>query len=385
MLYDINASKVSTLYGVDGNRVSVLYDIFGNVVSGNEDVTPSTDYETTILSVIDAWANEYQADSGIVPLIIHTDQHQYLNSKRKTTFDFLAKSVKMSELSALIGLGDVCGGTNNDTNLNNMVSCLSSIPKSKQINIAGNHDVWAGKTEGSAYSYSIIDEPTMEKLHSEYMNNTSYGVSHQYDTHGNEYLIDEEHDIKYCVFATWYYDNTETEERQPYHKHRLTPEVAEYMIDMLSSVDQYDIVILSHIQPYKNSHEWVYPAVDGNDVTTETKSQLFNSNIGYDAVLDQMIADRKAKTGGTLIDSYGGVHNYDFSKCTSDILCCLAGHTHEDMYTSFGGVPVVVFDGYRYDLNPLYMVNIDRTRERVNVWKFDTGSNIYNFQVPFAQ
>jgi hypothetical protein len=216
------------------------------------------------------------------------------------------------------------------------------------------------------------------------MNNTSYGTNHRYDTHGNEYLIDEEHGIKYCIFSTWYYDNTETEERQPYHKHRLTYDVAEYMIEMLSAVDSYDIVILSHIQPYRGSREWSYPAVDGNEAYTETKNRIGTGCLGHDVALEQLISDRKAKRSGTLTDSHGGVHHYDFSQCTSDILCCLAGHFHEDTYATVGGVPAVVFDGYKYDLNPLYMVNIDRTNQRVNVWKFDTGANVYNYQIPFG-
>lgn len=371
-------------YDINGNKVSVLYDIFGSVISGNADVVPGNTYESAILSAMDAWASEYGADANIVPLIIHTDQHQNLATANKGTFDFLAKAVQMEELSAFVGLGDVCGSVYTEYTLNNMVSCLSSIPKSKQINIAGNHDVWANQTEGSSYFYSIIDEPTMGKLHSVYMNNTGYGITHQYDTHGNEYLIDEEHGIKYCIFSTWYYDDTETEERQPYHKHRLTSEVAEYMIEMLSAVDSYDIVILSHIQPYKDSHVWNYPAVDGNEATTQTKAHTGTGCIGYDVALEQLISDRKAKRSGTLTDSHGGVHHYDFTKCTSDILCCLAGHSHEDRYVSVGGVPAVVFDAYRYDLNPLYMVNIDRTNQRVNVWKFDTGANVYNYQVPFG-
>lgn len=371
-------------YDINGNEIKVLYDINGNVIFGNEDVTPSNDYEYTILLARDSWANEYGADENVIPLIIHTDQHQYLNSTNKKTFDYLSKAIKTDELSAFVGLGDVCGAVYTESTLNNMVSCLSSIPKSKQINIAGNHDVWAKKLEGSSYAYSIIDETTMAKLHSDYMNNTSYGENYQYDTHGNGYLIDKQRGVKYCIFATWYYDDTETEERQPYYKHRLTSDVAEFMIDMLSSVDDYDIVILSHIQPYMNSHEWSYPSVDGKELTVESRAHTGTGCLGYDVALEQLISDRKAKTSGTITDSYGNVHTYDFSKCTSDILCCLSGHSHEDRYVSVGGVPSVVFDAYRYDLNPLYMVNIDRTNRRLNIWKFDTGSNIYNYQVPFT-
>lgn len=368
-------------YDIYGNTLSALYDIGGNMISSN--VVPGNDYESAIISARDVWESEYKADSSIVPLIIHTDQHQNLNAANKAAFDFLANAVDMSKLSAFVGLGDVCGAVYTERTLNDMVSCLSAIPKVKQINIAGNHDVWATKTEGSEYAYSIIDETTMAKLHSEYMNNTDYGENHQYDTHGNEYLIDAERGVKYCVFAPWYYDDTETEVRQPYHKHRLTSNVAEYMISMLSAIDSYDIVILSHIQPYRENHDWYYPAVDGNEVKTVTKAHTGTACLGYDVALEQLISDRKAKRSGTLTDSHGGVHPYDFTKCTSGILCCLSGHDHVDKYTTVGGVPAVVFDAYRYDLNPLYMVNIDRTKKRLNVWKFDMGANVYNYQIPF--
>ena len=164
----------------------------------------------------------------------------------------------------------------------------------------------------------------------------------------------------------------------------MTSEAVEAMISMLSVVDDNDIVILSHIQPYALQDEWYIPAVDGEQAGTssETRSHIAYSNTN---AIDNMIADRKAKRSGTITDSSGVSHSYNFSNCTSDLLCCLNGHSHEDIYgySPDDNVPSITFDAYRYDNVPAYFVNIDRTRERVNVWKFDEATNVYNYQVPF--
>ena len=52
---------------------------------------------------------------------------------------------------------------------------------------------------------------------------------------------------------------------------------------------------------------------------------------------------------------------------------------------AYGDVPIIIFDAYTYANYPFYMANIDRTNERVNVWKIDEANNVYNFQVPFTE
>jgi hypothetical protein len=100
-----------------------------------------------------------------------------------------------------------------------------------------------------------------------------------------------------------------------------------------------------------------------------------------------MIADRKAKRAGTITDADGVTHSYDFAPCTTDLLCVLNGHEHLDSfaYSPDGTVPAVEFDAYRYDNRPLFFVNIDRTKQRLNIWKFDEANQIYNYQVPFRE
>ena len=100
--------------------------------------------------------------------------------------------------------------------------------------------------------------------------------------------------------------------------------------------------------------------------------------------IDQMLIDRKNKASGTVKDSYGNVHSYDFANCNSDLICCFAGHEHCDKYMwQNGNIPVYIFDAYYVDNHPIYLVNINRTSKQINVWKIDDVPTVYNYQIPF--
>ncbi len=384
-VYNINGNSLNDIYSIIGSGSAVAYDKIGNVVFGQVPIDDydeySTEYQHTILQARDAWKTEYRADDSIVPVIIHTDQHRYLNSAHKPTFDYLNLAIRWDEVSAIIGLGDVCGAVYNTTDLNNMVTCLSSLPKNKRIDIYGNHDCQLNKAEGSSYAYAPLTDELYHTLQDTYFDNSHFGGNNsivKYGFKGNESMIDPVHHIKFCVFAVW------VTRGDPWYKYYADSDTINAMITMLSTVDNYDIVILSHIQPYERQSTKYIPAVDGHEASTVTSKP---ASLGYNIALDQLYADRKAKRAGTITDCDGNVHNYDFTNCTSDLLCSLSGHSHEDYtgYSPDGTVPALVFDAYRYDNVPLHLVNIDRTRQRVNVWKFDEANNIYNYQVPFVE
>ena len=383
-IYSVSGVELSALYDVRGIKLTQAYDIDGDqLIIGDYDEW-ETEYQHTILQARDAWAAEYRADNTVIPLILHTDQHGYLNAAHKPTFDYLAKAVKWDEISAIVGLGDVCGSSYGTSYLNAMKNCLSGIPQNKQINVAGNHDVWAQKPEGSSYSYGTIDDATFSVLQNTYFANSQFGdgANVRYGNRGNEYVLDSAHHVKYCIFSTWYFG----EGGEPYYSYRLSTEAANAMIAMLGANDGYDLVILAHIQPYYRKCTRYFPAVDGDEAHTEEiarKSESLSSLVA----LDQLIADRKAKRAGTITDADGVTHSYDFSPCTTDLLCVLNGHWHLDSfaYSPDGTVPAVEFDAYHYDNCPLYFLNIDRTKQRVNVWKFDEANQIYNYQVPFLE
>lgn len=385
-IYNVSGSSLSSVFSVSGSSLSTAYNVSGTVVYSAQ--TPST-YEETINTARNAWATEYRADSTIIPVIIHTDQHRYLNAAHKPTFDYLAQNITWSEVSAIINLGDVCGAVYNTTDLDNMVYCLSSLPVAKRIDIAGNHDCQKTKTD-DGYSYSYMAPEEFAYLQTTYFNNSQYGGNnsdYRYGTYGMEYMIDPVKSIKFCVFAVWHTGSApDYDGGQPWYAYKLTYDDAEAIITMLSAVDNYDIVILSHIEPYARSMTLYKPAVDGNSASSSTVARGTGA-LGYSVQLDQLYADRKAKRSGILYDIDGTAHPYNFAGCTSDLLCSLNGHWHEDnyAYSPDGTVPMVEFDAYRYDNVPMYFVNIDRTRQRLNVWKFDEANNIYNYQVPFSE
>lgn len=383
-IYNIDADLLQSAYSLS-NVIDSAYDINGvQIFGGSEDYDEwNTEYQHAILQARDAWKTEYRADSSVIPVIVHTDQHQYLNSSHKPTFDYLAQAVKWSEVSAIIGLGDVCGAAYSTTNLNNMVSCLSSLPTAKRIDVYGNHDCQQGKEEGSSYAYAPLTDELYHTLQDNYFDNSGYGGNnslYRYGFKGMEYVIDPLHHIKFCVFGVW------VTRGDPWYKYYCDSDSIEAMISMLSSVDNNDIIILSHIPPYGRSTTWYYPAVDGNEASTETQAYSTHA-LGYSVQLDQLYADRKAKRSGTIVDCDGVLHSYDFTNCTSDLLCTLNGHLHYDafMYSPDGTVPAVGMDAYRYDDHPIYFLNIDKTLARVNVWKVDEASHIYNYQVPFTE
>ena len=386
-VYNKNGNVLSAVYDMFGNQLAQCYDKSGNPLldggGGSEDYDSwETEYQHTILQARDAWKTEYRSDNSIIPLIIHTDQHRYLNSAHKPTFDYLSRAIKWSEVTAIVGLGDVCGAVYNTTDLNNMLTCLSGLPTAKKINVWGNHDCQNNKAEGSSYAYAPLTDAQYHALQDDYFDNSGFGGNSsnvRYGYKGMEYVIDPLHNVKICIFAVW------VTRGDPWYHYYCDSASIEAMISMLSSVDDMDIIILCHIQPYGRKTTWYTPPVDGGEGGSGQPAAV--SSLGYSVALDQLFADRKAKTSGTITDCDGVSHSYDFSGCTSDLLCSLSGHVHADryVYSPDGTVPAVIFDAYRYDNNPLYFVNIDRTRERINVWKFDTANSIYNYQVPFEE
>ena len=372
-VYNIHG-EVASSYNINGNPCSV-YDIYGNLI-GDYNIA-SSDYERAVLYARDSWIAEARADETIVPIIVHADQHGRLSASN-TLFPYLSKVVPWGDMSACIGLGDTANYS--VTAFQNMESCLSVIPKNKQINIWGNHDTWYGTTNNN-----ILQEEHLTALNT-YFDNSSYNGNHKYNDYGIEYMIDEARKIKYVVIGGWEYDHN----LGGYSHYVIGSDSMNYIIQMLSANDGYDIVILSHIQPFSGhtASSWNHPPVEegsqggGGGMTVGVGTVVSSA----ETTLNQMLIDRQNKASGTVKDSYGNLHSYDFTRCTTDILCCLSGHEHCDKYMwQNDNIPIYLFDAYAYDNHPFYFVNIDRTKERLNVWKVDDVPTVYNFQIPFNE
>lgn len=335
----------------------------------------TTDYERFILSARDAWMAEAREDTSVVPMIIHADQHGRLTASN-SLFAYLSKAVPWTDASACIGLGDTSNYS--ESAFQDMVTCLSGIPKSKQINIWGNHDTWYGTVNDN-----ILTEEHLTVLNT-YFDNSAYNGNHKFNNYGIEYMIDESRKIKYVTFGGWEYDH----DLGGYSHYNIGSDSMDCIIQMLSAQDDYDIVILTHVQPFsgQRTSDWTYPPVEdgssqgGGGGMTVGVGTVVNS---AETTLDQMLIDRKNKASGTVKDSYGNSHAYDFTGCNSDLLCCFAGHEHCDKYMwQNGNIPVYLFDAYAYDNHPVYFVNINRARGWMNIWKIDDVPTVYNYQVP---
>lgn len=372
-VYDIYGNII-TPHDVLGN-VATAYDISG-VVVGDYNIA-ATDYQRAILLARDSWMAEARKDSTVLPIIIHADQHDRLTTGN-TVFTYLSKAVPWDVASACIGLGDVHDYS--ETWFQNMETCLSAIPKNKQINIWGNHDTWtpnwkAGTEPPTAEEWAVLNR---------YFDNSQYNGNHRYNNHGIEYMIDDARKIKYVVIGGWDFDvNLGGKAHYVINSNSM-----DYIIQMLSAQDEYDIVLLSHIQPFKNQtkESWTRPDVEDSSMNTNGGMEYAVEPVVFanDTSIDQMIIDRKNKASGTVNDSYGNSHTYDFTGCSSDLLCCFSGHDHCDKYMwQNENIPVYLFDAYAYDNRPFYFVNVDRTKARLNIWKVDNTAMVYNFQIPF--
>ena len=371
-IYDVDGTSLSSAYQKNGSVISNAYNSAGQLVwtaSGGS-------YTDTIDQAASIWRTEYTGDSGIVPLVLSTDQHSYLNASHgKILYDYLGSTLTWSEISASLNLGDVCAGTYSTTELGNAKTALASVPAAKQINILGNHDVWAT-------SNTVITDDQFTYAQTYYFNNSSYNGNSRFENRGCEIMIDSTRHIKYLVISCFYFPDG------VYYHYSIPEDAMDWILQQMSTVDSNDIIVLSHIQPLATTRTWYTPPTDGNPYSSETRNRNYSGVAPYGAagLFEGLLAARKNKTSGTITDSDGIVHSYDFSSCTSDILCWLAGHAHEDSYAYDGGiVPVVLFDAYRYDQHPFFFINVDRTNERLSILKVDESPTIYAYTVPFTE
>lgn len=367
-------------YDINGNILSTLYNISGNSI----DIAPpySNEYEQNIYNAKNEWLRYAKSNSNVVPIIVHTDQHGKLTTNN-TLFSYLGKIVPFNNISACIGLGDV--SNYGESNYKAMQTCLKDIPKNKQINIWGNHDTWGGSRQLNE-TQKVASDEEFENVLGLYFNNSQYNGNVKYNKYGIETMIDEVNKIRYIVLGGWEYDSN----LGGYSHYVIGNDSMNHIIDMLSCEDKYDIIILSHIQPFlKNvgNKNWTIPYADncgGGGLTgTVNGGQV---SVVADCSLDQMLIDRKNKASGTVQDSYKSEHSYDFTNCTSDLICCLSGHEHCNWYMhQNNNIPVLIYDAYAYDTHPFYFTAIDKSNKIIKIWRVDNTPQIIRYDVPFEK
>lgn len=380
-VYKVDGTPITTAYDLYGTSLQGAYDINGTTIPLDGDYDQwTTEYEHAILQARDEWKTQYRSDHDVIPLVLHTDQHgSFLTTNTGVVglFTYLGNAIKWREVSAMIGLGDVDLATANYPQMNTILN--SACDRTKQINMWGNHDLWQ--------NYTTVDGQYVVDFDTTYPNfsNETYGdVSYAYSHKGNEYHIDEAHNIKYVCIAGWEIDAN----LGGYSHYVISSQSMEDVIDMLEVEDDYDIVLLTHCRPWGVSKYYAMSAggTQGDDTLYESPHEASSAVGNLGANLDAVFTARNNHTSGTVKDQYGVTHSYDFTNCRGKIICGLFGHHHQDTYGwSSSDVLQVSYDAYAYNHKPFYLVNIDRTANTITQWKICNNAYWGKYTVPLNE
>lgn len=366
------STEASVASSVDAQYTQELGISTTYLVPDDVESEPTT-YTGAIKKAISEWMIAYKGDTRKIPVIIHTDQHGRLTSASKSIFTALGNLIPWYDVSKIMNLGDCVGDHWEDSDtanpflacraLETMMDCLTDIPISKRLDVFGNHDTWYHDIDGND-----VVVPDQARL-SQYFRNI-FARNPNSNQQGYFVDYDNKYNVKYVVVSGFEY----TTSRSTY---RISTAQMKWLIGEMSKDDGYDIVVVSHIPLYYQPSTEVYPTgMTPSDEGSTVVSRL--SNVDTDTLFNA----RKNKTSGTVTDSDGVEHTFDFSGCTTDILCGLHGHIHMDGYNYVGssGLVSVTFDWFAD--NTMHFVLVDRVNRQLNVWKVDSTNTVQNYQVP---
>lgn len=356
-------------YGI--STMSLVVDDMTSAEASNAGIDQT--FANTVISAMNAWMKEYRGNINKIPLIVHTDQHGRLTANAKPLFDLLNSKVNWYEVSKIMNLGDTVSDRWIDTestepllkctDLEHMLECQSNIPYSKRLDVFGNHDTWYTNAAGE-------DAVLTDFSHlSQYFKNI---YARRTNNQGWFTVRDDYFNVKYVVISSFEYTTSRS-------TRRIGTAQMQFIIDEFSKDDGYDIVVVSHVPLYSQATTNSRPT--GMEADDPTNALIYRvADIDTDALFNC----RKTRTSGTVTDSDGVEHTFDFSKCTTDILCSLHGHEHKDLYNyvgaTSGGLMCATFDWF--DDNTIHFVLVDRENRQICVWKVDGTNTVQHYQVP---
>ena len=246
-----------------------------------------------------------------------------------------------------INLGDTMTDKFVLSDLNNILARTKQVKN--YLSILGNHD----KSQSTADGADVANDYDANRTFITTMHNVK-NISPM-----NCYSVyDGNHNVKLIAVDTNIQDDAG--ERQG-----ITTEVARWIISELTNTNS-DIVWINH---------WaLFDSCKQRDDIAETTEGI-NTISGGSAIqfaVWQILIDRKNKTSGTYTDDAGVEHSYDFSGCTTDLLCCLHGHIHSEWYTTSRGLTAYAADWYGNNKRCTFGL-IDRLNGKVTFWVFDSA------------
>lgn len=340
----------------------------------------SSTFEECFRKVYTEVMEEYGGDINKIPIIAETDQHGGLsaNTYNIGVYSSINNIVNWYDVSKFLNLGDVVtrGWVDSSeeqwltcTELDNMVTAHEPIPLHKQLNVVGNHDAFTWVN--NAYGDRRDEQMHLNKYFRNVTNAQKYGNS------GCYVIKDDYFNVKYLVLSAY-----DSENNVWYFK----SEWIDMMIRELSVNDGYDIIIISHelLNPAYDSR--VFPTTE--DMIWKVSAENDN-NYGLQLNVNAILTAKQNKTNGSITDSQGITHTFDFSESTTRLLCGLHGHTHYETYNHVNGNYVgFAMSPYTMGSRWIFFLLVNRADNCINVWKMNSqnGASSYvytKYDIPF--
>lgn len=357
-LYSGNGEVIS----VSGGNASVTDEqvkraVIKAIAGGEVDLpTVATSGTLSHASLSDAWiANAETAYANMlaqmklygndaIPFFILTDPHggnndpiRWVNNKDKRV-----KNINLGDI--VVDAFSVAAGE---------AYRKSAMPVENQITVFGNHDAntWNAEAVSEyALTYYFTDTTTAGKR---MVNERNFFVSY-----------DDDYNVKYVVVCPYYTNNDGTRGAAEVRTDQM-----EWLLKELTVDDGYDVVLLMH-------QLWTDTYIH-RDGTMQNWSDA-------PVVLENMwtvLKDRKNHRSGTISDSSGVEHSYDFSNCKSDLLVSLHGHSHEELYLLEENTLTYAAD-WRGNADSCTFGLIDRINNKVTFWVFGNTGCLDPLELP---
>lgn len=239
----------------------------------------------------------YQEDPAIIPIFVSTDNHMYSPQHAQRHVNNLDKDGM--EITN-INLGDCVVDNWADGKFPEIYKNIRYIKN--YIGVCGNHDKQDGTKTTEYYLNRLFTTTNYPAKHIKKCTRCCYSVR-----------VDKQ-SVKYIVLDLYHVPEGGGLDVS------MPTEVAAWLIDELKSDPGYDMILLNH-SPFtsRNQHR------DGSVQAWTDEHSIYDS-------IFTMLKDRKNKRKGTITDSDGVQHNYDFTSCKDDLLFILHGHAHEELY-----------------------------------------------------
>lgn len=358
-VYTVSGSQLSAIYNRSGAGLSYAYDLSGTEIFSGQ--VPEEPFDKTLVRydrtdlITNAWlANAetqrnavlalYNQSSDAIPFFLQTDGHGRRNEGNKGAHN-LAEPVMRYIWN--IQLGDYASYYADGANASHHIS--SSAGLTNYIPVMGNHEFLNNDSASSQLADLSVLVPAF----------TPTGAILGSEGQGYYKIVDAENHLKFLVTQPFNPDATNSSGFVA----KYPPDEWRWIIGELSADDGCDIVVLSHY-PFYGYY------IDRSDGTTHTSGNPGQTS-GFQTSLSTVLADRKAKRSGSVEDVDGNVYTYDFTGCTTDLLCCLHGHIHAEWYfdkTQYG-YPAYVGDDFDGSGKCAYGL-IDRDGGKLYIYSF---------------